>query len=95
MYHPDLITMAVHQRAKRQGVLKESAPWASLNSLNARCGPKPMLEGPLVKPRAEAQTTPATCLPIFFPRGMFKSSKRRRKHSRAKKMGKQVAVAQK
>ena len=54
-----------------------------------------MLEGPLIKPRAEAQTTPAPPLPIFLPRGFFKSSKRRRKHSLAKKMGKGGAGAQK
>ena len=92
---PTKVTMAVHQRAKRHGVLKDSPPWASLYSLNAKCGPKPMLEGPLVKPRAEAQTTPAPPLPIFLPRGFFKSSERRRKHSLAKKMGKGGAGAQK
>ena len=44
---PTKVTMAVHQRAKRHGVLKESPPWTSLYSLNAKWGPKPMLEGPL------------------------------------------------
>ena len=92
---PTKVTMAVHQRAKRHGVLKESPPWASLYSLNAKCGPKPMLEGPLNRPRAEAQTTPAPPLSIFLPRGFFKSSKRRKIHPRAKKMDKGGAGAQK
>ena len=92
---PTKVTMAVHQRAKRHGVLKESPPWTSLYSLNAKCGPKPMLEGPLNRPRAEAQTTPAPPLSIFLPRGFFKSSKRRKIHPRAKKMDKGGAGAQK